>query len=115
MTKPIVFMFSGQGSHYYQMGRELFEQQPIFRHWMQLADSIYQELTGLSIIHELYENGHKKSEPFVRTLLTHPAIFSIEYALGQIILEQGIIPDYVLGTSLGEFAAAVFAGVMTFE
>lgn len=115
MSQPIIFMFSGQGSHYYQMGRDLFEQQPLFKHWMQTADNIYQDLTGLSIIETLYHDNHNKAEPFTRTLLTHPAIFMVEYALGQVALAQGIQSSYVLGVSLGEFVAAVFAGILTFE
>lgn len=115
MTKPIVFMFSGQGSHYYQMGRELFEQKPVFKKWMQVGDDIYRELTGLSIIQELYSNQHKKSDPLTRTLITHPAIFMVEYALGQLLIEHDIVPNVVLGTSLGEFTAAVFAGMLSFE
>lgn len=115
MRKPIVFMFSGQGSHYYQMGQELFEKHPVFKLWMQEADNIYQEITGLSIIKTLYDEGHTKSDSFMRTLLTHPAIFMVEHALGQVIIAEGIQPDYVLGTSLGEFAAAVFADILSFE
>jgi len=115
IRKPIIFMFSGQGSHYYQMGRELFEQQPLFRQWLQAGDMICQSMTGLSIINTLYNDNYKKTEPFTRTLLTHPAIFIVEHGLGQLLLAQGIRPDYVLGASLGEFAAAVFAGNLSFE
>lgn len=113
--KPIVFMFAGQGAHYYQMGQALFEQEPIFKQWLEAADRIYQNLTGLSIIHTLYYENNKKTDSFARTLLTHPAILMVEYALGQVLLAYGIQPDYVLGTSLGEFTAAVFAGMMSFE
>ncbi len=113
--KPIVFMFSGQGSHYYHMGRELYERQPIFNYWMQKGDALFKAITGSSIIAELYHEQYKKSDAFTRTLLTHPAIFIVGHALGQVLLAQNIIPDYVLGTSLGEFTAAVFAGIMPFE
>lgn len=115
MTKPIVFMFSGQGSHYYQMGRDLFDKQQVFRYWVQSADEIFQALTGLSFINELYHKSYQKCYPFTRTLFTHPAIFSIEYALGQLLYSQGMKPDYVLGASLGEFTAAVFAKIISFE
>jgi acyl transferase domain-containing protein len=49
-------MFSGQGSHYYQMGKALYEENPVFRRWMQDADAIYQDQVGLSIINELYHS-----------------------------------------------------------
>lgn len=108
-------MFSGQGSHYYQMGRELFEINPIFKHWMQKGEQIYQDLTGVSLIQELYHPQHKRSDSFTQILYTNPAIFMVEYALAQVLLAEGITPHAVLGTSLGEFTAATIAGVFSFE
>lgn len=108
-------MFSGQGSHYYQMGREQFNNNSIFRQCMEESDKIFNDLTGLSLIKEIYQKTPGESDIFTRTLFTHPAIFSVQYALGQILISQGIKPDYVLGTSLGEFTAAVFANIVTFE
>jgi len=115
MKKPIVFMFAGQGSHYYQMGRKLYEQNPTFKQLLQTADSLHKEITGLSILDHLYNDRNKMIDPFRRTLLTHPSIFMVEYALASVILKLGIIPDYVLGASLGEFAAATISGILTFE
>ncbi len=108
-------MFSGQGSHYYQMGRELYDQEPVFRKKLQVSEAIFRDLTCLSILDHLYNDQFKKSDSFNRTLLTHSSIFMVEYALACLLLEQGIVPDYVLGASLGEFCAAVIAGVLTFE
>jgi trans-AT polyketide synthase/acyltransferase/oxidoreductase domain-containing protein len=115
MNQQTLFLFSGQGSQYYQMGRMLFEQNAIFRHWMKTADLIFQDLTGLSVLQSLYHPDHVKSLPFSRTLLTHPAIFMFQHALGQVLLSHNITPTNVLGTSLGEFSAAVFAEMMSFE
>jgi len=115
MRKPIVFLFSGQGSHYYQMGRELFTQNSTFKQWLLTGDSIFQSQTGQSLLHELYSDQHKKSDIFKRTLFTHPAIFIVQYALAQTLIAEGIEPDLVVGTSLGEFAAAVVAGCIDFE
>lgn len=112
MNQPIIFMFSGQGSHYYQMGKELFEQHPIFRKWMLKLNEIASDMLGESVLDKLYEQTKSKSNLFNQTLYSHPAIFMVEYSLSQIFLEEGIIPDYVLGTSMGEFASAAVAGVM---
>lgn len=114
MKRKTVFMFPGQGSQYYHMGRLLFDQHPVFREWMIAGDKLYQELTHTSLLSSLYNPEYSKSQTFARTLLTHPAIFVIEHALGQLLLSKNITPDIVLGVSLGEFSAAVFAGVMTF-
>lgn len=97
------------------MGYNLFKTNTTFRHWMQTADRIHKELTGLSVIETLYHPQNKKSEPFIHNLLTHSAIFIFEYSLGQLLIERNILPDIVLGASLGEFVACVFAGALTFE
>lgn len=115
MKKPIIFMFSGQGSHYFHMGRKLYESNSTFKNQMLLADSIYRDLTQLSVLENLYNDQYKKSDVFKSTILTHPAIFMVEYALAKVIIEKGIIPDVVLGASLGEFVAAVLAGILSFE
>ncbi|MBT2288324.1 acyltransferase domain-containing protein [Paenibacillus albidus] len=115
MRKPIVFMFSGQGSQYYQMGRELLLEDPAFRHWMLTLNEVYKELSGDSILHQLYGNERKKSEAFDQLKLTHPAIFMVEFSLARILMERGVVPDYVLGSSLGEFTACAVAGVISYE
>ncbi|MGC2745064.1 MAG: acyltransferase domain-containing protein [Candidatus Angelobacter sp.] len=106
----IVFMFSGQGSHYFQMGRELFEKNDTFHNWMVRLDDIPRQLSGKSVVEVLYSDLHGKADPFDRTLLTHPAIFMVEYSLAETLIEAGVYPDMVMGVSLGSFAAATVAG-----
>jgi trans-AT polyketide synthase/acyltransferase/oxidoreductase domain-containing protein len=115
MSLPIIFMYSGQGSHYYQMGKALFETNKTFNDWMQRANAFCYKLIGLSVIDHLYDNQKTQSQPFTRTLITHPAIFMVEYALTQVLLEHHIQADFVFGTSVGEFAAAATSGILTFE
>jgi trans-AT polyketide synthase/acyltransferase/oxidoreductase domain-containing protein len=105
-----VFLFSGQGSHYFQMGRELFEHDPCFRTAMQRMDELVKERCGESVLAMLYHDSGAKQQPFNRTLLSHPAIFMVEYALAQTLMEAGVEPDLLLGASLGSFAAAAIAG-----
>lgn len=108
--KKIIFMYSGQGSQYYMMGADLYAGEPRFRYWMQYLDRIVIDFAGFSIVDILYHQGHKYSEPFNRTLYTHPAIFMVGYALSQVLLEKGYIPDYLLGASLGEYITLAVAG-----
>lgn len=115
MNKPCVFMFSGQGSQYYNMGLELFEKQPIFRKWMLRLDNITREIIGESVLEHLYDGSKGWNHQFDRTLFTHPAIFMVEYSLAQVFIENGIEPDYVAGASMGEFVSAAIAGVMKLE
>jgi bacillaene synthase trans-acting acyltransferase len=107
---PTVFMFSGQGSQYFQMGRELFEHNQTFRDAMVSLDDLARPWSGTSVIEALYADGHRKADPFDRTLLTHPAIFMVEYSLARTLIHAGVCPDMVLGVSLGSFAAAAVAG-----
>jgi bacillaene synthase trans-acting acyltransferase len=110
-----VFMFSGQGSQYFQMGRELFDDNDTFREWMIRLDGIAQEVSGRSVIETLYSDARGKGEIFDRTLLTHPAIFMVEISLAQSLIHASVRPDIVLGVSLGSFAAAAVAGFISVE
>lgn len=110
-----VFMFSGQGSQYFQMGKELFEKNETFHGWMVRLDEMAGRSSGDSIVDTLYSSARGKSDPFDRTPATHPAIFIVEYSLAQTLIEAGVQPDMVLGASLGSFAAAAIAGFMDVE
>ena len=110
-----VFLFSGQGSQYFQMGRELFEQNGTFRTWMTRLDELAWKSSGRSVINTLYSPAHNKGDAFDRTLLTHPAIFMVEYSLAQTLMDAGVYPDVVVGASLGSFAAAAVAGFLAVE
>lgn len=113
MNKSIVFLFPGQGSQYYHMARELFARHPVFTKYMLELDGLARSIGAISVLDHIYDDRKTPANPFDRVAYTHPAIFMIEYSLSQAVIESGIAPDYVLGTSLGEFAAAAVAGVMS--
>lgn len=110
-----VFMFSGQGSQYFQMGRELFEKNDTFRGWMLRLDERARQLSGSSVVETLYSDTNRKGDPFDRLTVTHPAIFMVEYSLAQALMQAGVRPDMVLGVSMGSFAAAAVAGFLDVE
>jgi bacillaene synthase trans-acting acyltransferase len=115
MKKSIVFMFSGQGSQYYHMGKELYCKNAIFRRWMSALNDIVYKNIGLSISNEIYNETKSKADNFDHLLYTHPAIFMVEYSLARVLIESGIEPDYVLGASLGELTSAAVAGIISVE
>ena len=116
MSFETVFMFSGQGSQYFQMGRSLYDGNETFRDWMIRLDGLARQSSGgQSVLETLYSDRNSKSDPFDRTLLTHPAIFMVEYSLAQALMSAGVVPDMVLGASLGSFAAAAVAGFVDVE
>ncbi|MCX7920826.1 MAG: ACP S-malonyltransferase [Clostridia bacterium] len=115
MDKQLVFLFSGQGSHYYHMGGEFYENLPVFKNCIMYLDGIARRIIGESVISKIYDTYNKRGTGFARTLYSHPAIFMVEYSLAHTLIEAGVIPQYVLGTSLGEFTAAAVSGVLTPE
>lgn len=115
MTKPIIFMFSGQGSQYFQMGRSLFYENTTFRQYMLETDKLCQAMMQQSVIEYIYDPDSKKGTQFNNILFSHPAIFMVEYALSQTILASLDKPTYTLGSSLGEYAAAVVSGILDVE
>lgn len=114
MDLPVVFMFSGQGSQYHHMGRELYDRHPRFRMWMDHCDEIAEPLIGRSLCEILYR-GDDKSRPFDRLLYTNPALGALEYSLAKVLMEAGAKPAYLLGYSLGELAAAIVGGALSLE
>jgi len=108
-------MFSGQGSHYYQMGWEFYTNEPVFRKWMRELDELAEKIIGQSIIAAIYDWNKGKGDDFGRTLITHPAIFMVEYSTAMMLIDSGIIPEYVVGASLGEFSAMAISGIIDAE
>ncbi len=112
MQNRVVFLFSGQGSQHYHMGEGLYQKQPVFKEWLDRLDDLVQEMMGISVLERLYDRQRKIGDVFDDLLYTNPAIFMVEYALAQVLHENDIEPGFVLGTSMGEFAAAVLSGFM---
>lgn len=112
-TSCVVFMFPGQGCQFYQMGRELYQNNSVFHRWMNELDTLIHAELGQSVIAGIYHDNNPRSKAFDDIRLSHPAIFMIEYALGKTLIEHRITPDYLLGTSLGELAAAALAEVIS--
>jgi len=109
----LAFVYTGMGPQWWAMGRELFEREVIFRSAVEECDQIFQPISGWSLIEELSrsEDESKISD----TNITQPANFAIQYALTQYWKSLGIQPDFIVGHSLGEVAAAHAAGVLTLE
>ena len=118
-TPPgVVFMFSGQGSQYVNMGRDLYENEPVFREALDRCAQEFMQPLGLDLRHALYPSEEEKdgaSERLNQTWLTQPALFSIEYALARWWMSLGIEPEAMVGHSIGEYVAACLAGVFSLE
>ncbi len=113
--EQICFLFSGQGSQYYGMAKCLYKSNNIFRECMERLDYVVKSTAGYSVIYEMYESGKGMSDSFQNIVYTHPAIFMVEYSLAELLIDIGIMPDYLIGSSLGESVAYAVSGLVTPE
>ncbi|MHC5751337.1 type I polyketide synthase [Nostoc sp. JL23] len=139
--RPVVFMFTGLGTHYVNMGYELYQTETTFREHLDRCCSLFEPLLGLNLKEVIYPTscakqeatkeksgidlrqmlGRDRQSPDVaaqklnQTYLTQPALFAIEYALAQLWISWGIRPVAMIGYSIGEYVAATIAGVLSLE
>ena len=108
---PIIFMFTGQGSHYAGMGATLYKSSSVFRNMIDLCETVCNQ-HGFSDFVEIISNP--SIDLYTKTTTqTQLAVFCLEIALASFWQAQGIEPDLVMGHSLGEYAAFYVAGVLS--
>jgi myxalamid-type polyketide synthase MxaB len=114
----IAFLFTGQGSQYTEMARELYETQPTFRKHLNQCFKILKPYLKKSLKKIIFPKSQKtkSTNPKInQTAYTQTALFAIEYSLAQLWLSWGITPTILLGHSVGEYVAACIAGVFSLE
>lgn len=113
----IVFMFSGQGSQYYGIGKQIYQQFPYYKAIMDQGFSILLEETGVDHKRILgYDDGvNPDREQINNTLYTQPLLFLLEYAFAKLLVNFGIKPTQMIGHSLGEYVAACLSELFNFK
>lgn len=115
--KP-VFMFSGQGSQYVDMGATLYRDEPVFREQVDRCAQILEPLLGedlRTILYPAKKHRHIASQRLGQTAITQVALFVIEYSLARLWMAWGVNPSAMVGHSIGEYVAACLAGVFSLD
>ena len=115
---PVAFLFSGQGSQYVNMGRELYQTEPVYRKVIDACAELARPNLGFdfrTILYPTLENAGHAAEEIKLTWNAQPILFSVEFALAQLWISWGIVPAKLIGHSLGEYTAACIAGIFSLE
>jgi acyl transferase domain-containing protein/surfactin synthase thioesterase subunit len=109
----LAFVFSGQGGQWWGMGRELLREEPLFREMLEACAAVLDRLSGTSFM-EIWsapESASRIADPAV----AQPAQFALQIGLAAVWRQWGIVPNAIVGHSLGEIAAAYTAGALSLE
>jgi amino acid adenylation domain-containing protein len=115
MPGEVVFLFPGQGAQYLNMGRQLYETEPVFQQAVDTCAELLEPYLQTDIRSVIYAQSSDMVavERLKNTRFTQPALFVTEYAMARLWMSWGIEPGIFCGHSIGEFVGAQLAGVFT--
>ncbi|MFH1319653.1 MAG: SDR family NAD(P)-dependent oxidoreductase [Bacteroidota bacterium] len=109
----VAFVFSGQGPQWWAMGRQLFENEPVFKNTIIKIDKLLSKHADWSLVEELLKD--EATSRISDTNIAQPALFSVQIALYEMWKTFGVTPSAVVGHSIGEVAAGYVSGALTLE
>ena len=113
-TTSVAFVYTGQGSQWYGMGKLLYEREPVFRAVLDRCEAVMVQERGASLLDVMFGRDGAAGDLY-DAIWAQPAVYALECALTALWVSIGVRPSVVMGHSLGEFAAAQAAGVFSLE
>ncbi|MEV5412747.1 SDR family NAD(P)-dependent oxidoreductase [Thermopolyspora sp. NPDC052614] len=112
---PVAFLFPGQGAQYPGMTRDLYEHEPYFAAEFDHCAELFAEHLGEDLRTLVFPaaDDADAAARLAQTAFTQPVMFAVEYALARLLCEWGVRPRAMAGHSIGEYAAACLAGVLS--
>ncbi|HEX6291080.1 MAG TPA: beta-ketoacyl synthase N-terminal-like domain-containing protein [Herpetosiphonaceae bacterium] len=114
-SRPVVFMFPGQGAQYAEMTAELYQAEPTFRAQVDRCAQRLRHYLDFDLQRVLYPGAAAATPHLDQTEIAQPALFVIAYAVARMLMAWGIRPAAMIGHSLGEYVAATLAGVLSLD
>ncbi len=115
---PIAFMFTGQAAQYVNMGHEIYRDEKRFRESVDRCCEFLKPHLGVDLRRILYPEAKEAAQAAAelnQTAMTQPAMFVVEYALARLWMDWGVVPEAMIGHSIGEYVAACLGGVFSLE
>ena len=115
--RHVAFLFPGQGSQFAGMGKSLYESELVYRETFDHCAAIVQPLLEVDLREAIFSGAKNEAGRALleQTSITQPALFTTEFALAALWQAWGVVPQTMVGHSVGEYVAATIAGVMSLE
>ncbi|PQJ85134.1 type I polyketide synthase [Aliivibrio sifiae] len=112
-ANDLCFTFSGMGTTWARMGKELYIKEPVFKAAIDRCSAAIEKYSDISLVDEIYHMDNK--DRIHTTNIAQPAIFATQVALTELYESWGIKPSCIVGHSAGEVAAAYASGALSFD